>query len=146
MRGSLSSEEVSASSQHATKQQYRLTSRSMFPNMRLPLLPTLKLMMRQALWPTPLYNILCSLALHDNFIRKSARLTHDQHIERVLKIRVVHHGVLRRVLAFQLHAPSAMLVKQQSAHGERVFMINWEISVLLGPAVEFSVPELDVGL
>lgn len=39
-----------------------------------------------------------------------------------------------------------MLVEQQRAHCKSVLMVDGEVFVLFGAAVEFGVPEFDVGL
>lgn len=74
------------------------TSRSMFPNMRFPILSLSITMMREILRPTPLDNTLSRRPRHSNLISKATRLSQDQHIQRIIQVLVIDNWVLRRIL------------------------------------------------
>lgn len=97
-------------------------------------------------WPAPLDAPLRAPPAHHHLVREHARLGHDQHVQRVAQVVMVHDRVIGWVRALEGDAAAAPLVEEQVAHGEGVLPVDGEVFVLFGPAVEFGVPELDVGL
>ena len=118
----------------------------MLLNMRNPVFSCRMRVVCQVGWPTPLDAPLRAPPAHHHLVREHAGLGHDQHVQRVAQVVVVHDRVIGWVRAPEGYAAAAPLVEEQVAHGEGVLPVHGEVFVLLGPAVEFGVPEFDVGL
>ena len=59
---------------------------------------------------------------------------------------MIYDWVLQWISRRQFDTAPAMLVEQQRAHCKSVLVVDGEVVVLLGSAVEFRVPDLHIGL
>ena len=113
--------------------------------MCLPLRSILLRMIRQMIWPGPLNDVLGPLALQHNLIRQPASLRHDEEIERIAKMPMIHNGVIPRILTLEPHLPAGLHSKQDRHHRESLLVVRGYLAVRFG-AVALRVPELDVRL
>ena len=84
-------------------------------------------------------------ALQHNLIRQAAALSHDEAIERIAEMPMVHHGVILRILTLEPHLPARLRSKQDRHHREGLLVVRGDLPVRFR-TVALCVPELDVRL
>ena len=102
-------------------------------------------MIGQVVRPGPLNDVPRPFALQHNLIRQAAALSHDEAIERIAEMPMVHHGVVPRILAFDRHLPTRLHSEQDRHHREGLLVVCGDLPVRFR-TVALCVPELDVRL
>jgi len=73
----------------------------MLSHMRFPVFSFRMRMMRQIRRPTALDDILRSLAIHYDLIRKSACFSHNEHVKWVVEIVVIYNRVVQGIIRLE---------------------------------------------
>ena len=111
----------------------------------LPLRPILLGMKSQMMRPGAFNDVLGPFALEHNLIRQAAALRHDESVQRIAEMPMVHHGVISRILTFERHLPAGLRSEQDRHHRESLLVVRRDFPVRFW-TVALCVPELDVGL
>ena len=102
-------------------------------------------MMGQVMRPGTSNDVLGPRAFEHNLIRQAAALSHDEEIERITEMRMVHHRVILRIRAFEPHLAAGLDSEQNRHHRESLLVVCGDFPVRFR-TVALCVPELDVRL
>ena len=102
-------------------------------------------MKSQVLRPGAFNDVLRPIALEHNLIRQPAALGHDEAIERVAEMPMVHHGVILGIRALEPHLAAGLGSEEDRHHGESLLVVGRYLPVRFR-TVALCVPELDVRL
>ena len=102
-------------------------------------------MKSQVLRPGTFNDVLGPIAFEHNLIRQPAALSHDEAIERVAEMPMVHHGVIPGIRALEPHLAPGLGSEQNRHHGESLLVVGGDLPVRFR-TVALRVPELDVRL
>ena len=68
-------------------------------------------MKRQMTRPGACNDVLGPFALQHNLIRQAAALRHDESVQRIAEMPMVHHGVISSILTFEPHLAAGLCAK-----------------------------------
>ena len=99
----------------------------------------------QVLRPGTFNDVLGPLAFKHNLIRQPAALSHNEAIERIAKMPMVHHGIIPGIRTLEPHLAAGLGSEEDRHHGESLLVVGGNLPVRLR-TVALRVPELDVRL
>lgn len=102
-------------------------------------------MISQMMRPGAFNDVLGPLAFEHNLIRQAAALGHDEEVQRISEMLMVHQRVISRILTLEPHVPAGLCSEEDRHHRESLLVVRRDFPVRFR-TVALCVPELDVRL